>query len=254
MLAAERRELVLRLLRQDRFASVADIARLAHASLATVRRDLADLERRGLAVRVRGGTSTAPSAGAQPPQLPLEDRLAIGTEQKRRIARRAAELCRDGETVIVDGGSTTQQLAPFLREMRLRVITNSLSMACELASVPSCTVILGGGVVHPDSRLVLDPFCDDPFANYAASIAFMGVYGIDESGATNTDEALIRAERAMIGRASRLVILADSTKFDRRGSLWLCGFERVSVVVTDAGVPERYRGLLADRGVELLIA
>jgi DeoR family ulaG and ulaABCDEF operon transcriptional repressor len=252
MLAAERRAMILRLLRQDGIAPLADIRRLSGASEATVRRDLARLAAEGLTERVRGG-AVAP-ASTRTAEVPLEERAGIAAEHKRRIARRAAELCADGDTIMVDGGSTTLQLAPFLRGLRLRVITNSLALADELSRGSACTVILGGGVVQPESRLILDPFREDPFSDYSASAAFMGVFGIDESGATNTDELLIRAERAMIARARRLVVLADSRKFGMRGSLHLCGFDRISTVVTDAGITEPWRTLLAERGVELVIA
>jgi len=211
--------------------------------------------------RVRGGAVAlyAPHGDEAPPssrtpEVPLEERAGIAAEKKRRIACRAAGLCADGDTVMVDGGSTTLQLAPYLRGLRLRVITNSLALAEELSRGSACTVILGGGVVQPESRLILDPFRDDPFSDYSASTAFMGVFGIDESGATNTDELLIRTERAMIARARRLVVLADSTRFGMRGSLHLCGFDRISAVVTDDGIPESWRVLLAERGVELVVA
>ena len=261
MLAAGRRALVLRLLRQDGVAPIADIRRLSGASEATVRRDLARLAGEGAIERVRGGAvarrggdgpaSTVPALAVE---LPLEERSGIAAEKKRRIARRAAELCADGDTIMVDGGSTTLQLAPFLRGLRLRVITNSLALAEDLSHGSACTVILCGGVVQPASRLILDPFREDPFSDYSASLALMGVFGIDEGGATNTDELLIRTERAMIARARRLVVLADSRKFGLRGSLHLCGFDRISTVVTDDGVPEAWRALLAERGVDLVIA
>jgi DeoR family transcriptional regulator, ulaG and ulaABCDEF operon transcriptional repressor len=255
MLAAERRAMILRLLARDGTAPLVDIARLSGASEATVRRDLAGLAAEGLVDRVHGGAvarSGDPSTIAV--EVPLEERAGIAAEKKRRIARSAAALCADGDTIMVDGGSTTLQLAPFLRGLRLRVITNSLPLAEELSREPSCTVILGGGVVQPVSRLILDPFRDDPFSDYSASTVFMGVFGIDEAGATNTDELLIRTERAMIARARRLVVLADSGKFGLRGSLHLCGFDRIATVVTDDGIDGRWRALLAERGVELVIA
>jgi len=251
MLAAERRALIIRLLRRDGIAPLADVTRLCGASDATVRRDLARLAGEGLVDRVHGG-AVARAGGAA--EVPLEERAGIAAEKKRRIARSAAALCADGDTIMVDGGSTTLQLAPFLRGLRLRVITNSLPLAEELSREASCTVILGGGVVQPVSRLILDPFRDDPFSDYSASTVFMGVFGIDEAGATNTDELLIRTERAMIARAGRLVVLADSGKFGQRGSLQLCGFERISTVVTDDGIDGRWRTLLAQKGVEVLIA
>jgi DeoR family ulaG and ulaABCDEF operon transcriptional repressor len=261
MLAAERRALILRLLAQDGIAPLADIRRLSGASEATVRRDLAHLACEGAIARVRGGAAAravADGAAVPPParalELPLAARSGIASEKKRRIARRAAELCADGDTIMVDGGSTTLQLAPFLRDVRLRVITNSLDLAEDLSHNSACTVILCGGVVQPASRLILDPFREDPFSDYSASLAFMGVFGIDEGGATNTDELLIRTERAMIARARRLVVLADSRKFGMRGSLHLCGFERISTIVTDDGVPDAWREILSERGVELVVA
>jgi DeoR family ulaG and ulaABCDEF operon transcriptional repressor len=251
MLAAERRALILRLLARDGIAPLVDIARLSGASEATVRRDLAGLAAEGLVDRVHGGAVARPGGTAE---VPLEERAGIAAEKKRRIARRAAAFCADGDTIMVDGGSTTLQLAPFLRGLRLRVITNSLPLAEELSREGACTVILGGGVVQPVSRLILDPFRDDPFSDYSASTVFMGVFGIDEAGATNTDELLIRTERAMIARARRLVVLADSGKFGLRGSLQLCGFDRIATVVTDDGIDGRWRALLAERGVELVVA
>ncbi len=253
MLAPERERLILRLLRQDRFATVSELAGLAGASEATVRRDLDRLERTGLLVRVRGGAELA--AGAENTvQLPFESRKGLMSETKRRIARLAASLCREGETIIIDGGSTTYHMAEFLLPMKLQILTNSFALAQALVGGSANTVILSGGVVHADSQLVLDPFQEDPFSHYLAAKVFMGVYGIDEMGATNTEVQLISAERAMIEHAKELIILADSSKFDRRGSLFLCGFERMRTVISDAGVTEAQRRLLESRGVKLLIA
>ena len=252
MIPAERRELILRVLREGRFAAVADIAELAKSSEATVRRDLTRLESEGLARRVRGGGEiAAPAQGAA--ELPLERRKGIMAEKKRLIARAAAGLCHDGETVLIDGGSTTFHMAEFISGLKLQVITNSFAIAVELVRRSRCTVILNGGIINPESQLVLDPFAEDMFANYAASKAFMGVYGIDETGATNTETLLIKTERAMIDRARELVILADSSKFDRRGSLWLCGFDRISTIITDSGISDRHRELAASKGVKLIV-
>lgn len=254
MLAPERERLILRLLRQDRFASVSELAGLAGASEATVRRDLDRLERTGRLVRVRGGAELAAGAAEGTVQLPFESRKGLLSETKRRIARLASSLCREGETIIIDGGSTTYHMTEFLLPMKLQILTNSFALAQVLVGGSANTVILSGGVVHADSQLVLDPFQEDPFSHYLAAKVFMGVYGIDEMGATNTEVQLISAERAMIEHAKELIILADSSKFDRRGSVFLCGFERMGMVISDAGVTEAQRRLLESRGVKLLIA
>jgi DeoR family ulaG and ulaABCDEF operon transcriptional repressor len=254
VLAPERERLILRLLRQDRFATVSELAGLAGASEATVRRDLDRLERTGQLVRVRGGAELAAGGAEATPQLPFESRIGLLSETKRHIARLAASLCSEQDTIIIDGGSTTYHMAEFLLPMKLQVLTNSFALALALVGRSANTVILSGGVVHADSQLVLDPFQEDPFRHYVAAKAFMGVYGIDEMGATNTEVQLIHAERAMIERAKELIILADSSKFGRRGSLFLCGFERIHTVISDAGISEDQRRLLASRGIKLLIA
>jgi DeoR family ulaG and ulaABCDEF operon transcriptional repressor len=277
VLERERHELILRLLRQGRFAAVSEIASLVKASEATVRRDLARLEGDGLLRRVRGGAElsepdgAAAVPGSQPVgvprpgvdprgapaagrQLSFERRRGVLLEKKRAIARRAVSLCEDGETVFIDGGSTTFQMSEFLRATRLQIITNSFAMARALVGLSENTVVLAGGIIYPDSQLILDPFQEESFRNYYAAKVFMGVYGIDEMGATNTDPLLIRTERAMIDHGRELIILADSSKFNRRGSLMLCGFESIRTVITDGGIGEEQRRMLIAHGVELIVA
>ena len=257
MLSAERRELILRILRRGRFAAVSDISQAARSSPATIRRDLARLEEAGLIQRIRGGAEIAARSGAgarDGAELPLEHRKGVLGEKKRLIARAAADMCEDGETIMIDGGSTTFPMAEFLKERELRIITNSFAIAAALVPRSRCTLILGGGVVSMDSQLVLDPFGGDVFANYSASRLFMGAFGIDETGATNNDSLLIKTERAMIERARQLVVLADSTKFGRRGSLFLCGWDKIKVIITDDGIPEGQREMIASRGVRLIVA
>jgi DeoR family ulaG and ulaABCDEF operon transcriptional repressor len=259
MLERERHALILRLLRQGRFAAVSDIAALVQASEATVRRDLGRLEDQSLLRRVRGGAelneSAEPAAGGEVPgiQLPFEYRKGVLLEKKRAIARRAVALCEDGETVIIDGGSTTFQMTEFLRTTRLQIITNSFAIAQALVGFSENTIVLSGGIVYPDSQLVLDPFHEESFGNYYAAKVFMGVYGIDEMGATNTDHLLIKTERSMIDHSRELIVLADSSKFNRRGSLLLCGLERIRTLITDGGITETQADMVAARGIELIV-
>jgi len=256
MLEPERHELILRILLQGRFASVSEIADLVHCSEATVRRDLAKLEAAGKLHRVHGGAELAKTVGdiSEPTaQLPFEYRKGILLEKKRLIARKAASLCTDDDTVIIDGGSTTFQMVEFLRETRLKIITNSFAIAEVLLKHSQNTVILNGGIVYPDSQLILDPFQEEGFRNYSATKVFMGVYGIDELGAANTDMLLIKTERAMIERGKELIILADSSKFNRRGNLLLCGFDKISTIITDRGISEQQREMMLAKGVELIL-
>lgn len=258
MLSAERHQVILRLLRRGRFAAVSEISEAVRSSAATVRRDLARLEKTGLIRRVRGGAEIIGEAGGRTTpgadELPLEYRKGILLEKKRLIAQAAAGMCEDGETIMIDGGSTTFQMAEFLIDREIRIITNSFAIAGALVPRSRCTLILNGGVVRMDSQLVLDPFGGDIFANYSASKLFMGAFGLDDTGATNNDALLIKTERSMIDRARDLIVLADSTKFARRGSLFLCGFERIHAIITDSGISDDHRAMIASRGVRLIIA
>jgi DeoR family ulaG and ulaABCDEF operon transcriptional repressor len=256
MLEPERQDLILRVLRQGRFVSVSDITQLAQCSEATVRRDLAKLESAGGLRRIRGGAKLAGAHryDAEPTaQLPFEYRKGILLEKKRLIARKAASLCGDDESVIIDGGSTTFQMVEYLRESRITIITNSFAIAAALVKNSQNTVILNGGIVYPDSQLILDPFQEGGFRNYSPTKVFMGVYGIDDLGATNTDMLLIKTERAMIERGKQLIVLADSSKFNRRGNLFLCGFEKIHTIITDGGISEEQREIVRANNTELIV-
>ena len=257
MLSAERHESILRVLRNGQFASVAEITELLQCSEATIRRDLARLESEGRLRRVRGGAERIElpqDFQPQSMQLPFEYRKGILLEKKRLIGRKAASLCTEGETVIIDGGSTTFQMVEFLLETRLKIITNSFAIAEVLVKRSRNTVILNGGIVYPDSQMILDPFHDETFKNYPATKVFMGAYGIDEMGATNADTLLvIRTERAMIEQGKELIILVDSSKFNRRGNLFLCGFDKISTIITDNGISAEQREMVRSHGVELIV-
>ncbi|MBA7675128.1 hypothetical protein ES703_83357 [subsurface metagenome] len=108
-------------------------------------------------------------------------------------------------------------------------------------------------MIYPDSQLVLDPFQDDFIRNYYAACALMGIYGIDEIGATNTDMRMIQTERAMIEHSRELVILADRSKFGIRGSLKLCGFNQIHCIITDSGISEEQRQTVLSQGIQPIV-
>ena len=256
MLEEERRLAILRLLSKRMYASVGEIAGTLGVSEATVRRDLAKMDGVGELTRLRGGAKTnkeSESAFSSLPEPPFTLRAGEFSECKRRIAEFGVSLCEDGETIIIDGGSTTFSMAEFLKPKHLIILTNSFAIAEVLIKQSRNTVILPGGVVYPESMLLLDHFNADYYANFSADKVFMSVAGIDEQGLTNTDALLIETERSMINRGREVYILADSGKFTRRGNLRLCGFDKVTAVITDSAVDKRYRELLAEHNVRCYI-
>lgn len=243
---------IKRLLARKTFASVGEIATYLEVSEATVRRDLAKMEETGDLKRVRGGARAnrgQSGNGGFLSEPSFEQRTGQFLELKRGIAEKAVRLCGDGETIIIDGGSTTYRMTEFLKDRELTIITNSFAIAEALVRISKNTIILPGGIVYPESMLLLDHFTTEYYGNFSVDKVFMGVAGIDERGMTNTDTLLIQTERCMIERAREVYILADSSKFNRRGNLRLCGFDKVTAVITDAGIDKGAKKLLADFNV-----
>jgi DeoR family ulaG and ulaABCDEF operon transcriptional repressor len=268
MLEGERHRIINNLLSLKGFVRVGDLVDRTGVSEATIRRDLTRMEKEGLLRRVHGGAELSPAAGGQRTgkapgrqevdgsgfELPLESRKNLHVREKGRIAAAAVSLIEDGETIIIDGGSTTFHMLESLMSKQLTVITNSFAMAGFLVKNSRSQVIVPEGMIYPDSQLILSPFETAVLQNYSASKVFMGAEGIDAKGITNTNALLIQAERAMIERASELIILADSSKFHRHGHLRLCGFDKVSIIITDAGIDTDSKQTAEAAGVKIIIA
>jgi DeoR/GlpR family transcriptional regulator of sugar metabolism len=197
---------------------------------------------------------SSPVSGCLDEEEPLTERLGVRVEKKRRIGHRAARLCEMDHTVMIDGGSTTCYLAEALAELRLTVITNSFAIARTLFDRGVRHLIVPAGEVDPNSELIVDALNREFYEDYVADIVFLGVEGIDEQSVTNTDVRLIQAERRMIQQAKRVVVLADSSKFGRRGHIRLCALDQIDTVITDNGITTEQRDLLARNGVELIVS
>jgi DeoR family ulaG and ulaABCDEF operon transcriptional repressor len=263
MLERQRDAVILRLLQRQEFVTIGELRELTGASEATVRRDLSRLELHGLVQRLRGGAR--PSAQGRPGERarrpleapaeePLAERIGIKAERKRLIGRRAARLCVADQTVIIDGGSTTYYLAEELSAVDLTVITNSFALARVLFDHGTTRLIVPGGEIDPESQLIFDGFDRGFYEDYTADLLFLGTEGIDEEGLTNTQARLVHDERRMMQRAKRVIVLADSEKFGRHGHIRLCGLGEIDTVVTDEGLPGTFRDLLAERGIETILA
>ncbi len=253
MLERERKETILRLLDLYTFVNIHGVVEATGASEATIRRVFIEMEKEGLLRRVRGGIeqiNTRPTAEQGEPSL--DSRINFKLEQKRRIAKKATTLITNGETIFIDGGSTTFHMVEFISSFTLTVVTNSFAIAEHLVRHSKCTVILPEGTVHPNSLLILNNLSADPFANYHATKAFMGIEGITENALTNSESLLIQVERAMIAHAKELIILADDSKFGKIGSLTLCPVERASKIITTSDANPNIINALRDKGIDII--
>jgi DeoR family ulaG and ulaABCDEF operon transcriptional repressor len=251
----ERHRLILNAVQERPVATVGELVELTGTSEATIRRDISALHLKGRLRRVRGGAEAL-----HPPEFvgiagrPFKVSETVNVERKRAIAKAAVALCSDGDSIIVNGGTTTFQMVHFLTSRRLQVLTNSFPIAEHLIKHTRNTVMLPGGAVYREQGVILSPFENDVTKNFFAHRMFMGAQGIGRLGVMERDPLLIQAEKKLIDQAERLVVLVDSSKFSQRSSLILCGLDRVDTIVTDDGVDDASAAMLEAAGVKLVVA
>lgn len=250
----ERWQLILNRLRERGIVRVNDLAALTGASLATLRRDLARLEDTGQLRRVHGGAETAEVGQGDLTAASFGASQTTNAETKLAVARKAASLCADGDSIILNAGSTTWFMAQCLRQHRMQVLTNSFPIAQELIANSGNRVVLPGGELYREPGIILSPFEEDAIQHFAAGKMFMSCYAISPMGVIESDPLIARAEAKLLSRAEKLIVIADSSKFEVRGNMVVCPLTRVSTLVTDAGAPAGMVEHLRSVGVEVLIA
>jgi DeoR/GlpR family transcriptional regulator of sugar metabolism len=228
-----------------------DLADELSVSESTVRRDVDYLEEMGTAKRTHGGVFyTGPS-----PQLPhFRQQHGEQFAKKQMIAASAAAMIEDGDVVILDGGSTTFELARLLVGRPIQVVTNSLPVANLFMASNSGDLIFVGGYVHLRTGVSLGPYANDMLARLNARRAFLSVAGVNDRGYFNSNLLLVETERAMLRAADESVVLVDSTKFGRQSLALLCEIGDVTSVVVDHEITEDWRSRLVASGVKLVVA
>lgn len=260
VLASQRQDRILAEVRAHGAVRVADLVEQLDVSEMTVRRDITELDRAGLVRRVHGG-AVAPDGAGRPTDEPgFEAKSSWSTDEKEAIAALAAATVEPGQAIALSAGTTTHLLArriaadPALRP--LTVVTNSLPVAGTLhratAGAGALDVILTGGSRTPSDALV-GPVADTALATLRVDRLFLGVHGLDESGLMTPNLAEAATDRALLHCAAAVTVLADHTKWGVVGLARIAALEEVDVLVSDAGLPEPARAVLADAGCTLLV-
>ncbi|WP_294227180.1 DeoR/GlpR family DNA-binding transcription regulator [uncultured Shimia sp.] len=250
----ERNRIILSAVQDRPVVTVLDLCSMTGASEATIRRDISALHEAKKLRRVRGGVEAL-----HPNQLPgLAGRPfaineAINIAQKQAIARKAVELCDEGEPIIINGGTTTFQMVHPLATRRCQVFTNSFPIAEHLLKNSKNTVLMSGGVIYREQNIVLSPFDNDVTRNFYARRMFMGAQGVGPLGVMEADPLIIQAEQKLIGQADELVLLVDSGKFEERSSLVLCPLKDIDVLITDDGISDRSAAMVESADIKLIV-
>lgn len=234
-------------------ASVAQLAELFQVSESTVRRDLKDLEDAKRLRRTHGGAVPMQDDNAEPPFLEKEDRFR---SQKAAIAKKAAELIEEGDRIVLDSGTTTYHLAKELKRFRqLTVVTNSLVVAQELGGHPTIELILVGGTLRPETLAMVGPLAERAFERIHAHKAFVATNGIHpEAGLTTPNLLEAAVKERMIRSASRVVLLADHSKYGRVSFAKVADLSTVDQCIIDEGATEECLHQLEKAGIETIVA
>jgi DeoR/GlpR family transcriptional regulator of sugar metabolism len=219
----------------------------------TVRRDFELMERDGLGRRVRGGIASMISRGYEPP-MPL--RMAVASEAKVAIGQAAAELVSEGDTIVLDVGTTTLELARALRGRRgLTVVTPSLPIAVELGNEPGIRVIVTGGTVRAGELSLTGGFAEDVLRELNCDLAFLGVAGVSARvGISDYNPDDVRVKRGILSSARRVVVLADASKLGKIGFSTIAGLDQLDALVTDAPSSHPELPALAEAGLSVVHA
>lgn len=254
LLGEERRRGIVKLLGEYGRVTVDGLVGSFRVSAVTIRADLEELAGKGLLVRSHGGAIPPPSPQQE---YPLQLKKTLHHAEKVRIGRAAAQLVQPRQTVILDGGTTTAEVARALKQTNpeaLTVITHALDIASELGGSPNISLIMIGGVFRYISRSCVGPPAERMIADLHADHFFLAVDGMDLEGGPSTPDVLEAQVNAQMIRASREVtVVADATKFGRRSLSLIGDIRSVHRVITDTRVSDETVCRLRKSGIEVLV-
>lgn len=252
--ATLRHQAITDILQSEGNVHVAEMAERLGVSAVTVRADLDFLESQQMLRRTRGG---AVPMRPRRFEMPLELTSQTNADAKKRIGRAGAEMVRSGDTVIIDVGSTTTELAKALaRDLTdVVVVTNALNIALALETHPGITVVVTGGTLRPLQHSLVAPFASLLLREVNADIAFIGCNGVDpEKGFTNTNLDEAEVKHSMIAAARRVIFLTDHSKLMNVATARVAPLDRADVLVTDDGASPDAVRRLRKAGIEVVVA
>jgi DeoR/GlpR family transcriptional regulator of sugar metabolism len=254
MLAEERRFQIREILTAQRTVSASDLCERLQVTPATIRRDLAVLQHEGVLVRSHGGAVSRMSSTSFQPSY--DSLLKSNSEAKQQIARAAAELILDGDTIFLEGSTTVLELARLLsHRQRLTVVTNSPSIVCELQRSPGVSVLCTGGNLLKDTFYLSGEWAQRALSEIRLDKAVLGVSAIDpEYGVSTANHAEAQIKKTVTRAAKTRIALADHGKFGRQSFAYVGPISDISTLVTDSGIDAAYMKQLREAGVEVIVA
>jgi DeoR/GlpR family transcriptional regulator of sugar metabolism len=254
MLPLERQRRIIAALRANHGATVTQLSQLLGVSLATIRRDLAEMESVGLIRRVHGGAVLPEEELGVSPSV--SQRTLLNSDYKRRIGEVAATLVADGDVIMISSGTTTLEFARHLGDKQnLTVITNAINIAYVLSSFPNLMVVVLGGYLHHSELSLLGHLTEQALQRLHAPKFFTATPAIDATyGLSNDYLPEVRTDQALIAAASQVIVLADHTKLGQRRTVQVAPITAVHTLVTDADASPEQVAAFKEAGLTVILA
>ncbi|HRR90945.1 MAG TPA: DeoR/GlpR family DNA-binding transcription regulator [bacterium] len=248
----ERRDKILEILIENDQVRVSSLCKLFNVSRETIRHDLIRLQEEGLIIKEHGSAALNRESILD---IDFAKRARDHAVQKRRIGLEAAKLIKDGETIIIDSGSTTPHIARNIRNIKsLTVITPSLKVTSELGGKEGITVIMPGGIFNPTGYSLYGPQTEEFFSKINASKFFLAIHGVDvERGLTEINIQIAHLKQVMINSAKEIILVADSSKFGKVEYAGVAPIDKVNTVITDRDLDKGIAEGIQSLGINLIL-
>lgn len=253
MMAEERRVQILQIVRAQGRVRVNELAQRFNTSAVTIRNDLNDLHQRGCVLRSHGG-AVAPDTVLR--ESPLHERMKANSAAKRLIGAVAATMINNGETIILDSGTTVLEIARQIKnKQNLQVITNGVNIAVELLDAPGVQTFLLGGAVRRDSASIAGRSTEETVEQFSADKLFLGGAGVDiEFGVSGANLEETMVNRAMLRISREIILVADSSKFSKRCMTRIASCSEIDIVISDSTLSQEMQEKIQALGCKLILA
>lgn len=248
----ERHRRIIEIVNTKGYESVINLCKDLKVSAVTVRKDLMLLEKNNKLYRTHGG------AGNTNPftvDRPVNEKKNLQIEEKKRIAKKAAEYIESSDSIIIASGTTMLALAREIEiNLKLTVITSALQVADELIRHPDVDVLQLGGLIRKSSSSVVGSYAEDILKDFYCTKLYLGVDGIDfEFGITTSNSMEAQLNRRMMSVAQKVIVLSDHTKFGKRGFSKICSLDEIDEIITDKGIPSSIAEKFISSGIKVTI-
>src|SRR5687768_3591090 len=248
----DRRVYIIDKLNSSGQVDVSTLSKELEVSEVTIRNDLEKLEEKNVLIRARGGAIKLDRVSTD---FSISDKHKQHSEEKKRIGKAAAQFILDGETIILDSGTTTMEIVRNLpKTISLTVISNALNIANQLSEHPDVNLIIPGGILRKKSLSLVGSAAEESFRNFYCDKLFLAVDGIDTSyglSTPNLEEAQIN--RVMIGISKQVIVVTDSSKFHKRCLAFISPLNNIDMVITDSGILPEDKSKLENSGIKVVI-